>query len=96
MQIDPERIEVGKLADSVTLAGARVLEVGCGDGRLTFRYGRMPRYVVGIEPAAAPLKAANASCPAELRPRIRFVQATGSVLPFADSEFDVVLFSKSL
>ncbi len=95
-QLDPQGIEVRTLLEAVTFDHARVLEVGCGDGRLTFRYGNRPRQVVGIEPQTELLVAARSACPPELRQQLSFVQATAMKLPFPDSAFDIALLAKSL
>ena len=44
---DPERREVRMLRRCVPLAGAQVLEIGCGDGRLTRRIAGITRSMVG-------------------------------------------------
>jgi ubiquinone/menaquinone biosynthesis C-methylase UbiE len=49
--IDPEA-EMAALRELGGLEGARVLEVGCGDGRLTFRYTPAARSVLAIDPCA--------------------------------------------
>jgi len=36
-RIDPEGVETRALARLAPVDGLRVLELGCGDGRLTFR-----------------------------------------------------------
>ena len=38
----------------VDLGGAEVLEIGCGDGRLTWRYAERAAYVTAIEPFGLP------------------------------------------
>ena len=37
-RIDPDGAETGALARIAPVDGLRVIELGCGDGRLTFRY----------------------------------------------------------
>jgi ubiquinone/menaquinone biosynthesis C-methylase UbiE len=80
----------------VNLKDMAVLEIGCGDGRLTFKYAGSPRRVVGIEPGISPLQSAQANCPATFKPNVHFAQATAMMLPFRDNTFDAVLLAKSL
>ena len=96
IEIDPEGNEVRELFAAANLADTTVLEVGCGDGRLTFKYAGTPRRVVGIEPGALPLLAGQSNCPNAFRPHVHFAQATAMTLPFRNDTFDVVLFAKSL
>lgn len=68
----------------------RVLEVGCGEGRLSIAMAQRGAAVTGAEPsadmvAAARANAAAAACPLDL------VRATVEQLPFASESFDVVL-----
>jgi 2-polyprenyl-3-methyl-5-hydroxy-6-metoxy-1,4-benzoquinol methylase len=50
IRIDPEGNETAALFDLVDLSGAEVMEVGCGDGRLTWRYADRAAHVTAIEP----------------------------------------------
>lgn len=48
---DPEAHELNALlAASGDLGGQRVLEIGCGDGRLLQRYAHLAAHVTGIDP----------------------------------------------
>jgi 2-polyprenyl-3-methyl-5-hydroxy-6-metoxy-1,4-benzoquinol methylase len=67
-------------------AGARVLDVGCGEARFTAELARTGARVVGIDVAEEPLRRARASHP-ELD--LRLVDAHGP-WELADGEFDVV------
>ena len=49
-----------------------MLEVGSGDGRLTWRYAARAGHVTGIEPDPARLQRALASLPASLKDRVEF------------------------
>ena len=55
IRTDPEGNETATLFDLVDLDGAEVLEIGCGDGRLTWRYAdRHPRTrIVSIASASS-------------------------------------------
>ncbi len=73
VRLDPEENETHALLNLAgPLAGKRVLEVGCGDGRLTWRYASGAGRVVAIDPDPDKVKRARADCPAELRSRVEF------------------------
>jgi 2-polyprenyl-3-methyl-5-hydroxy-6-metoxy-1,4-benzoquinol methylase len=97
MQLDPEEHETAALAQvAPDLAGARVLEVGCGNGRLTRRYASRAGSVLAIDPNAASIAAFDPDMPAPLRPRIRAQTGTLVTLGEPDGSFDVVLLAWSL
>lgn len=50
VRTDPEGNETEALFALVDLGGAEVLEIGCGDGRLTWRYAERAAHVTAIEP----------------------------------------------
>jgi ribosomal protein L11 methyltransferase len=79
-----------RLADAGHVAGARVLDVGCGSGILAIAAARLgARSVLGVDtdPLAVEVTAANAR-----RNRVaRIVDARPGSLPAAEGPFDVVL-----
>lgn len=95
-QRDPEGTETEHLHDWVSFAGARVLEIGCGDGRLTWRYADAAWRVVGIDPDADGLSLALRDCPPHLRPSVSFALAQAETLPFRRETFDVAVLAWSL
>ena len=50
IRIDPEGSETDALFDLAELEGREVLEIGCGDGRLTWRYADRADHVTAIDP----------------------------------------------
>jgi 2-polyprenyl-3-methyl-5-hydroxy-6-metoxy-1,4-benzoquinol methylase len=50
IRIDLEGSETDALFDLVELEGRGVLEIGCGDGRLTWRYADRADHVTAIDP----------------------------------------------
>ena len=49
-QKDPENNETPALFKIVNFSGQRVLEIGCGNGRVTWRYAGQAAHVTGIDP----------------------------------------------
>ncbi|MGQ0550749.1 MAG: class I SAM-dependent methyltransferase [Armatimonadota bacterium] len=95
-RMDPEGIELATLDRLVSLAGKRVLEIGCGDGRLTRPLAERARSVVAIDPERLDIARARRALPTRLKGRVDFEVASGESLPFPDEAFDVAVFSWSL
>lgn len=93
---DPQGLEPAALRRAADLEGRRVLEIGCGDGRLTFRYRREVRLAVGIDPALGEIVTALGVRPAARRRRLGFAPACALALPFRSGEFDMALLAWSL
>ncbi len=93
---DPEGTERNYLLRYLAPGGdTRVLEVGCGDGRLTWRYARSAGTITGIDLHPDDLRIARADCPGDLMKRVRFVQACAEQLPFRTGSFDRAIFAWS-
>ncbi len=74
---DPERNEVDALLEFAgDLEGKRVLEIGAGYGRLTWRYASNAKEVVGIDPDPERIARAQRDMPKELRDRITMLETT--------------------
>jgi 16S rRNA A1518/A1519 N6-dimethyltransferase RsmA/KsgA/DIM1 with predicted DNA glycosylase/AP lyase activity len=89
---DPERHEVRALSSLVpSFAGLRVVEIGCGDGRLTRRYAARATSVLAIDP--------DATAVAALAGRMKNVDARAVAiedLSLPPHSADVVLFAWAL
>lgn len=95
-ELDPQGAEPEALFDAACFFGARVLEIGSGDGRLTWRYAENCRHSVSIDPVIGETASAAARRPARLRGRSSFVPATAMALPFSACSFDIALLAWSL
>jgi tRNA1(Val) A37 N6-methylase TrmN6 len=70
---DPEENETHALLNLIgSLTTNRVLEIGCGDGRLTWRYAGGTGPITAIDPDPDLIQQAQSACPAALRERVKF------------------------
>ncbi len=79
-----------------SLRHQRVLEVGCGDGRLTFQYAPRASSVLAIDPDRPSIDEAVFQQRARGPSNIDFRVSSIGRLPAAGAPFDVALFSWSL
>jgi len=95
-QKDAEHHETKALHKLVDFSGQRVLEIGCGEGRLTWEYAHAAKQVVGIDPDLDAVRVANYDRPDDLHKTTSFACASSLKLPFSNESFDIALFSWSL
>ena len=95
---DPEGNEIYTLHEMVDLTNLRVLEVGCGDGRLTWLYAEKTAHVTAIDPIAEDIERARTHVSPSLKGCINFVESTieDFALSTGDRRFDIAIFSWSL
>ena len=73
-----------------------MLELGCGDGRLTPGIARDAASVLAFDPDAEAVERARQSLPAELAQRVSYRVASGKEIELEPVSFDLVVFSWSL
>ena len=95
-QKDPEKSEHKILHRLVNFKDQDVLEVGCGEGRLTWDYAGSAKQVVGVDIDPDALRVANYDMPDDLRKTTVFACASSIHLPFPHERFDIALLSWSL
>jgi 16S rRNA A1518/A1519 N6-dimethyltransferase RsmA/KsgA/DIM1 with predicted DNA glycosylase/AP lyase activity len=89
---DPEDHEIEALGAILpSFASRRVLEIGCGDGRLTRRYAYEAESVIAIDPDAEAVADLAAAMPNVDARAVGFEE-----LALAPQSVDVVLFAWSL
>ena len=96
VQKDPEGTERKALNRFAEFAGKSILEIGCGEGRLTWQYAVPGSSVVGIDPDLDSLRIARLDCPLGLHDSVRFTSASALNLPFPHEKFDIAILSWSL
>lgn len=78
------------------MRGKRVLDLGCGDGRLALGTAPYAKSVVGLDIDSELIATARQRArDAGLR-NVRFEVGAGQSLPFADGSFEVVISSWTL
>jgi SAM-dependent methyltransferase len=89
---DPEKTEARLIRWCLSPAAGNVLEIGCGNGRLTADLAQVAHKLVAVDPSVEELR------PAYRRGEIpaKFLAAFGEALPFTANIFDTVVFTLSL
>lgn len=94
--LDPVENETRAIHDLVTFAGKDVLEIGSGDGRLTWRVADRAASVLAIDPNPTRIETALAETPEALRPKVAFRIADVTTLGLPEAAFDVAVLSWSI
>jgi 2-polyprenyl-3-methyl-5-hydroxy-6-metoxy-1,4-benzoquinol methylase len=98
IRIDPEHNKIRALFEMAEFSGKHVLEIGCGDGNLTWQYADAAAHITAIDPFEPWIRRAKENLPDTLRDRVEFHNI--SIEEFAaasESEvFDVAILPSSL
>ncbi|HEY1419624.1 MAG TPA: class I SAM-dependent methyltransferase [Candidatus Dormibacteraeota bacterium] len=76
--------------------GQRVLDLGCGDGRLALGVAPVARTVVGVDPDPEAIAAARKNSRTARVGNVRFAVGAAQDLRFPNESFDVVILSWTL
>ena len=95
-RIDPEGVERSTLGQLAPLDGLHVLEVGCGDGRLTFQFAEATASVFAVDPDEERVAKARTALPPQLEGKVSFDVAGAVEVKRPRRRFDLALFSWSL
>jgi len=94
--LDPEGAHLAALRRLGAFRGERILELGCGDGRLTLGIATEAASVLAFDPDAEAVERAQDSLPDELAERVAYQVASGKEIEIEPQSFDLVVFSWSL
>ena len=94
--VDTEGAHLAAVLRAADFSGKRVLEVGCGEGRLTWGIAPLAASVLAFDPSPEDVAAARTACPQELKEKVRFEVAQAEEIEVEPQSIDLVFFSWSL
>lgn len=95
IQKDAGQIETKYLHRVADFKGRRVLEIGCGEGRLTRLYAPASSLTVGLDSDPDALRVALIDTPSDLRDKVFYSRAQAEGLPFSKNKFDIAILAWS-
>ena len=94
--LDPEGAHLAALRRLQDFTGARVIELGCGDGRLTLGIAEHAASVLAFDPDEVAIGRARAALPDRLAGQVTYRAASAINVELAPASFDVAVFSWAL
>ncbi len=96
VSVDPENAETRAIDRLVDLQDRSIVEIGAGDGRLTWRLAGRAKSILALDPDREQIRRARAAIPSELRERVRFIATDATTYRFPPQRFDVAVLAHSL
>lgn len=94
LHMDPAGDEVRALAAAVDWRDKQVIELGCGDGRLTLRLAALgPMHIEALDPDPDSIKLAEENLPRTEKQRINYYVGQAEALKYPPGAFDIAVFS---
>jgi len=92
--MDPAGAEIRALKQITNWRGKHILEVGCGDGRLTLRLaGFAPAKIIAFDPNKNLIRNARKNLPEKYKEKIEYRVGNAEHVKQKPNQFDVVVFS---
>lgn len=95
-KLDPEGVETRILHDLIDFVGKDVLEIGCGEGRMTWRFADAAASVLAFDPDDSAIATAHEQTPDGLKAKLSFRVADITNIKLTQDAYDVVAFSWSI
>ena len=95
-RIDPEGVETRVIHELIDFVGKDVLEIGCGDGRMTLRFADVAASVFAFDPDESAIATAREQIRDDLKAKISFHIADTTNIKLAQGAYDIAVFSWSI
>ena len=92
----PARDEIREYGGTRLIRRKRVIDIGCGDGRLALGCAPHAAEVVGVDPDPEAIRRARTTARDLGAQSVSFKVGVAQELPFADEHFDVAILSWTL
>lgn len=96
IKVDEHNLAIKKMLEHVDFKGKHVLDIGCGDGRMSFQVAKYSKSIFGIDPDPEEINLAKENSQIQNIENVKFQVGSLEDLDFKEDTFDVVLFSLSL
>jgi ubiquinone/menaquinone biosynthesis C-methylase UbiE len=96
LQRDAEQNEIHHLRKAADFRGKRVLEIGCGEGRMTWQYAKWAKWTVALDADHDSLRVAKVDRPYDLEEKVHLTCVDSHDLPFSKEKFDIAILAWSL
>jgi ubiquinone/menaquinone biosynthesis C-methylase UbiE len=93
---DPEGNEKKYLHKFLDFNNKRILEIGCGEGRLTWQYASASSLTIGLDSDRNAVRVASIDRHTKLNNKVHFSAAEAEYLPFSKNTFDIAVLAWSL
>lgn len=93
---DPQNNEIKTLERYANWSGQRVLELGCGAGRLTERLAALGAIIAAHDPDEARIKEARQNLPAAYKAQVSYQAGGAEQITAPDGYYDLIIYSWSL
>lgn len=96
--VDPEGVSAEIIQDFYDFSDRRVLEIGCGQGRITMAIAESSQHVTAIDPLEEDIQTAIKNTPPEIKDKINYLPIGIAEFdePAVSSKFDIAIFTWSL
>jgi ubiquinone/menaquinone biosynthesis C-methylase UbiE len=94
--VDPEQNEIRALERVADWRDKRVIEIGCGSGRLTLRLAGLGARLHAFDTDAELIRSAQENLPGRFKQHISYHVGAAEQLDYANDSFDLAVFAWSL
>ena len=95
-RLDPEGAETSVIHNLIDFVGRDVLEIGCGDGRMTWRFADGASSVLAFDPDESAIATAREQTPDALKGKLSFRVADITNIDLAQGTYGIAVFSWSI